>query len=103
MNGTLDPAFRSAVAPFFRRIVRTVRDTVVKRAVARALSAMDDRTLAELGVGHSDVLYPSAMAARALAETDDATVKRACGKLPGRHRSCGREVGCTELGPPPAA
>jgi uncharacterized protein YjiS (DUF1127 family) len=72
MNGISNPALRSAVAPSFRRIVRTVRDIVVKRAVARALSAMDDNTLKDLGISRCEIRHLSDMAARTLAENEGA-------------------------------
>lgn len=77
MNGIAFPAFRSAVAPFFRRIVRAVRDIIVKRAVARALSAMDDRTLKDLAISRGEIHHLAHLAARAIAENDGAAATEA--------------------------
>ncbi len=82
MSGMSNPAFWSAVAPSFRRILRTVRNTIVRRATERALSALDaralnDRALNDLAMSRGDILYLSRLAARALEE--DAGDQPDCG------------------------
>ncbi len=70
MSGTSHPASWSAVAPFLRRSAQAVRNHIVRRAVDKALMALDDRVLEDLAISRGEIRYLSCLAARALAQSD---------------------------------
>jgi uncharacterized protein YjiS (DUF1127 family) len=88
MNGITHPAIRSAVAPYFRRILRAVRNLIVKRAIARAFASMDDATLCDLATARDQVSCLTNLVARALTDGESDSGRCAGSRCPGPGTGC---------------
>ncbi|HWA50860.1 MAG TPA: DUF1127 domain-containing protein [Dongiaceae bacterium] len=68
----------AALGVFANRLVNSVRRTLERAAIARELSALDDRELSDIGLGRGDIM---AVAEASVAKTGEPSLAAAFGEL----------------------